>query len=247
MSENVNNYIKILKENISLENIIALLETGSTSTKTNTKNSDYDIRIIVKDYKLIHKEIGLTIEKCKAISLADEENYSEYKFYHNNTPIHLIFYNMIHVDKCINHHKKSFISTVLEGRVVYSNEEVFNKICKECVRVKELILSDKSDLTFAKSLFVKAMSKYQNGYFEDSIYCFRHASNHLVKYYLLNKGIIFLKEQWILKSLRDFCERDGDYTILQLFRKIHSLEDGQAVDAKNCMINFTLLLKYVEV
>ena len=92
MIEDVNNFIKVLKNNISFDNVYALIETGSSINNLNTKNSDYDIRIIVNDYKLIHSEIETLIKTYKTISLKDEENYSEYKFYFDGIPVHLIFY-----------------------------------------------------------------------------------------------------------------------------------------------------------
>ena len=235
------NIVDEISGHFSLKNIEAIIITGSNAQKSAYKKSDFDIRIIVEDYRITLGEARKLILANKLVSWKEDEEFSEIKFFYDNQSIHLLFYSSTHVDKCLTQKRRSFISTVVNGTLYYSVNK-FEEIRSKCEDIFEELRNSEEYLISAKSFFVKAMARYESNNYLEFLFCLRIASTNLAKHYLNQNGCIFIKEQSLLSEFSRIAAANNKLHIFEVYKTIQGLNDLNTDSMKNYIRRFNDIL-----
>ena len=234
---------------MNFSNINCIFITGSSTVNLSTSKSDLDIRIIVDNFNCFTDDLQdiLIDEKIISNNIKAQDNFAEVKFFFNNIPFHLLYYNLSYVTKSIEENNKNIFDTIINGKIIYIKESVIEPIIQKCnLKVNDLS-NNKEYYLASKSQFVKGIARYEKKEFEESLFCIRTASIYLLKEMLLNNGILNIKDQWLI---RDFYNISSNYEndIVEDFKIIHGLNDISEDLVKQSISHFSnMLSKYEKV
>jgi hypothetical protein len=239
-----NNRDRVLNELLNflgLDNMYAVIITGSTSQKTASSKSDLDVRMIVKDFVQTCDNFKRFLVDKKLILLEDKNPFAELKFFIETIPFHVLFYTVEHVENSLKNKNFGFISTITKGNFIYKQSSSIDPIIDKCNEIINELKNSNEYLVGAKSQFVKAMSRYEHKNYSEAMYCLRIASTYLIKDYLIKKGFIDIKEQWILRDIEN-ADNSENKIFMKSFMEIHQLNNIQVEQVKKTITLVSTLI-----
>lgn len=230
-------------DNLNMLKVYGIVVTGSSSYNACSKNSDFDLRIIVEDLHEFNEDIKTFLLSCNLISYQIYENFSEIKFFFQDIPFHVLFYTVNHIKQSMNQKKYGVIITLTQGKFVYKKDEIINPFIEQALGLVEEMKNNNEYYVASKSQFVKALSRFEQKQYKESLFCIRIASIYLIKNYLINNEIFDVKEQWLI---RDLSIIDSKNKFLNYFLNIHGLGEVKEDSVKQCIRYMSMMFKNYE-